>query len=287
MDGEGRFLIDRNIFESKLWSDIIKFRLFFYILGKAAFKDNVIVNGIKLKRGQYLRSYRNLAEDLAYKEKNGFKKYSLATIKRKIKELADEQRLEIKETLSGTLFTVKNYDQYQHFEGVKEALRNGNETATKQERNGNETATKQEELNKINANKDLKDNSSELLKAHEQEEKAVIELQLNDKSQYPVYKEDIARWGELYPAVDIMRELRKMVGWIEANPKKRKTRTGIKRFINSWLSKAQDKGGNLVEMPRSTTLSSVNKFVNYEQRNWDFEALNKLKAEELERREND
>lgn len=106
--------------------------------------------------------------------------------------------------------------------------------------------------------KDLKNNnSSELLKAHEPEEKAVIELPLNDKSQYPVYKEDIDRWGELYPAVDITRELRKMVGWIEANPKKRKTRTGIKRFINSWLSKAQDKGGNLVGMPRSTTLSDM------------------------------
>lgn len=106
--------------------------------------------------------------------------------------------------------------------------------------------------------KDLKNNnSSELLKAPEPEEKAVIELTLNDKSQYPVYKADIDRWGELYPAVDIIQELRKMAGWIEANPQKRKTRTGIKKFINSWLSKAQDKGGNLAGMPRSTTLSDV------------------------------
>ena len=33
-----------------------------------------------------------------------------------------------------------------------------------------------------------------------------------------------------------------MIGWIDANPKKRKTRQGIKRFIASWLSKEQDKG---------------------------------------------
>ena len=152
MESEGRFLIDRNIFESRLWRDTIKFRLFFYILGKAAFKDDVIINGIKLKRGQYLRSYRSLSEDLTYKEKNGLKKYSLATVKRKIKELVEEQRLEIKETLNGTLFIVKNYDKYQYFQGEKGVLRNGNETATKQEENSNETATKQEELNIINAN---------------------------------------------------------------------------------------------------------------------------------------
>lgn len=293
MDSEGRFLVDRNIFESRIWTDTIKFRLFFYILGKAAFKDNIIVNGIKLKRGQYLRSYRNLAEDLTYKERNGLKKYSLATIKRKTKELVDEQRIEIKETFSGTLFTVKNYDKYQYFEGVKEVLRNGNETATKQERNGNETATKQEELNIINANnanKDIKDNSSELSKAHEQEGEVIIQLTLNDKSQYPVYKTDVDRWSELYPAVDIMQELRKMAGWIEANPKKRKTRAGIKKFINSWLSKVQDKGGNLVGMPRTTTLSdtrNTNKFINYEQRSWDFNTLNKLKSELLERSSKD
>ena len=77
-----------------------------------------------------------------------------------------------------------------------------------------------------------------------------------------------------------------MAGWIEANRKKRKTRTGIKKFINSWLSKVQDKGGNLVGMPRTTTLSNTgkpNRFINYEQRSWNFNALDKLKSEILER----
>ena len=66
--------------------------------------------------------------------------------------------------------------------------------------------------------------------------------------------------------------------------------TGIKKFINSWLSKVQDKGGNLVGMPRTTTLSdtrNTNKFINYEQRSWDFNTLNKLKSELLERSSKD
>jgi hypothetical protein len=32
-----------------------------------------------------------------------------------------------------------------------------------------------------------------------------------------------------------------MVGWLEANPKNRKTRNGIKRFINGWLTKEQNR----------------------------------------------
>ena len=71
---------------------------------------------------------------------------------------------------------------------------------------------------------------------------AVITLTLNDKTEYPIYQNDIDNWKELYQAVDILNELRKMKGWIEANPSRRKTKTGIKRFINSWLSKEQDKG---------------------------------------------
>ena len=287
MDSEGRFLIDRNIFENDIWTDVVKFRLFIYILGKAAFKDTVVC-GIEVSRGQYLISYRKLVEDLTYKDGKSLKKYSLATIKRKIDTLIKEQRMEVKETSSGTLFTIKNYDKYQCFESVKGVSQNDCETVAKRLRNDCETIAKQEELNIINANnanKDIKDNSSELLKAHEQEE-AVIELTLNDKSQYTVYKTDIDRWSELYPAVDVIQELRKMAGWIEANPKKRKTRTGIKKFINSWLSKVQDKGGNLVGMPRTTTLSNTgkpNRFINYEQRSWNFNALDKLKSEILER----
>lgn len=69
------------------------------------------------------------------------------------------------------------------------------------------------------------------------------ELLLNDGSLYPVYQPDVDKWSELYPAVDILAELRKMVGWCDANPKKRKTKAGIRSFVNKWLAKEQDRGG--------------------------------------------
>ena len=71
----------------------------------------------------------------------------------------------------------------------------------------------------------------------------VISLILNDKTFHDVYQKDIEKWNELFPAVDVMQELRKMVGWLDSNPTKRKTKRGINRFINNWLSNAQDKGG--------------------------------------------
>ena len=71
----------------------------------------------------------------------------------------------------------------------------------------------------------------------------VAELLLNDGSLHPVYQPDVDKWSELYPAVDILAELRKMVGWCDANPKKRKTKAGIRSFVNKWLAKEQDRGG--------------------------------------------
>lgn len=71
----------------------------------------------------------------------------------------------------------------------------------------------------------------------------IISIILNDKTFFNVFPEDYNRWCELYPAVNVMQELRKMSSWSTDNPKRRKTKSGIRRFINAWLSKEQDKGG--------------------------------------------
>jgi len=65
---------------------------------------------------------------------------------------------------------------------------------------------------------------------------------LNDKSEYPIYEEQCQEWAGLYPAVDVIQQLRAMNGWLNANPKKRKTKSGILRFVNGWLAREQDRG---------------------------------------------
>lgn len=71
----------------------------------------------------------------------------------------------------------------------------------------------------------------------------VIHLILNDKAFYPIYQSDIDQWQSLYPVVNVLQQLRAMSGWLDANPAKRKTKQGIRRFINSWLTREQDRGG--------------------------------------------
>lgn len=71
----------------------------------------------------------------------------------------------------------------------------------------------------------------------------VISLPLNDGTFFDVLENDRSKWSQLYPNVDVLQQLRNMAGWCDANPTKRKTRGGIKRFITAWLAREQDKGG--------------------------------------------
>jgi hypothetical protein len=63
-------------------------------------------------------------------------------------------------------------------------------------------------------------------------------------AEWPLVQSHIDRLGELYPAVDVPAECRKALAWIEANPTKRKTARGMKRFLNGWMSRCQDRGGS-------------------------------------------
>lgn len=80
------------------------------------------------------------------------------------------------------------------------------------------------------------------------------EIPLNDGSVYPLYRRDLDEYAALYPAADIEQELRNIRGWCMANPTRRKTRRGIRRFINGWLSRAQDKGGAQARVPENPFL---------------------------------
>ena len=67
---------------------------------------------------------------------------------------------------------------------------------------------------------------------------------LNTKERWEPEDTDMIAWAKAYPAVDVFQELRAMESWLDANPTKRKTKGGIKRFVNSWLSRSQDRGGS-------------------------------------------
>lgn len=72
-------------------------------------------------------------------------------------------------------------------------------------------------------------------------EEPFITLMLNDRTEYPFYEKDVIEYQELYPAVDVRQQFRTMKGWCKDNPTKRKTKRGIRKFVNSWLAREQDK----------------------------------------------
>lgn len=64
-----------------------------------------------------------------------------------------------------------------------------------------------------------------------------------DGGRYGVTAAQIAEWSSAYPGVEVTAELRRAGVWLEANPRKRKTRAGMARFLVAWLSRAQDAVG--------------------------------------------
>jgi hypothetical protein len=68
----------------------------------------------------------------------------------------------------------------------------------------------------------------------------VITIPLHDKTEFSVSQVLCDEWQALYPAVDVLQALRNIRGWNLANPKNRKTRSGILKHITQWLAKEQN-----------------------------------------------
>ena len=80
----------------------------------------------------------------------------------------------------------------------------------------------------------------------------LIHLPTNRKGEnYAVPNHQADEWRELYPAVSVDAELRKMRGWLLANADRRKTSRGMPRFIANWLARQQDRGGTGTATPKT------------------------------------
>jgi hypothetical protein len=76
----------------------------------------------------------------------------------------------------------------------------------------------------------------------------------------------VSGWCDAYPAVNVMGELKQMREHAKANPQKRKTPKGIRRFITAWLAREQDKptGGNYGIRPDAVLERSRQNLANIE-----------------------
>lgn len=74
----------------------------------------------------------------------------------------------------------------------------------------------------------------------------LFSIPLNDDTTYGVSRAEIDHFKKLYPMVNVEAELYEMVDWCVQHPSRRKTRRGVRTFINQWLGKEQDRGGAFV-----------------------------------------
>ena len=69
----------------------------------------------------------------------------------------------------------------------------------------------------------------------------VCVLALKGSDQVALRTDLVEELERSYPVLDVRMELVRMDQWLRANPEKRKTPRGARRFINTWLSSAADR----------------------------------------------
>lgn len=77
--------------------------------------------------------------------------------------------------------------------------------------------------------------------------------------------DDIQRWSEAYPAVNIELSIKQAAQWLVSNPTKLKKNN--RRFLTNWFARTQEKGGN------KNGGNNPNGKKNINEQNWDEELI--------------
>lgn len=247
---KGFIALYRNILDHWLWDDkpFSRGQAWIDLLLTVNHADKKIMfNGelTTIKRGQTITSIRQLCDRWGWSNNK---------VTRFLKMLESEQMLTRKSDSKKTVLTIDNYSSWQDQEN-KKRQQSDTEAFQKHNRSISEAtqkhfkSTQTTMINNENNDKQCKTMKNKLCPELETSSRQntnhalFIELSLNDGSLFEVSDSDVQEWSKIYPAVDIKQELRKMKGWLDANPTRRKTRRGVRRFVNNWLSRTQDQGG--------------------------------------------
>lgn len=236
---QGWFKLHRELFDSDIWHDANTFRLFVYLIAQASHQDGIKTKGRTLKRGQYIRSYRKLADDLAYKEGRGFKTLSLSTIKKCVNKLVDAERVNVEETELGTLFTIVNYAKYQDSEDSKKESANAEkqELRTNSERTTNELRTNSEqeqELKNLRTKESISTTSTTAAPAPQVDgfAKALQTFEANICRLGPIQMESLGKWFDDFDeSYEIIEEAIKI-----AADSNKKTFRFVEYLLKEWAS---------------------------------------------------
>ena len=221
--------ISRSLLTWEWYTDSTTKVLFLHCILKANWKARKW-RGIVIQRGQFITSLEQLSQET---------RLSIKQVRTALKHLTETGELANLSTPQYRIITVVNYDRFQ--EPANQPANQG-QTTGKRGANEGQQLRIEEESKEGKEGENIKTSCTE---PQSDSVPPVVELPLNDGSHFDIFQGQVDEWQTLYPAVDVMQQLRNMKGWLLANPKKRKTKAGVLRFVTAWLSREQDKGGTL------------------------------------------
>lgn len=214
-----------SLTEWEWYKDSVMLKAFIHCLLCANWRPQQY-RGMIIPRGAFVTTRRQFAEESGLTEQN---------VRTALRKLQVTQEITQESTqglgLKFTVIYVKNFERYQG-ELTQEST---------QESTRDQPSNRSRKIEYIY--KYINNNIGEA-------PEPFVCLLLKDGTEYPIYESHIEKWTGLYPAVDVRQELRSMSAWCESNPQKRKTKSGVLRFVNSWLSRAQQNAIKPQDKPR-------------------------------------
>ena len=135
---------------------------------------------------------------------------------------------------------------------------------TKSEPKRNQIGTKPEPNVNVNVNDNVLNTSDASVSSPK--EKNGFKMLLKGGEEYLIDQSEVEIYKELFPEVDVEQQIRFMCSWCMENPSKRKTKRGIGRFINGWLTKEAQEVSEKAK-PKGKNLN------NFERRRYDMDDL--------------
>lgn len=247
---QGYVKLWRKCLDSGLLKNPTAWQLFGYLLLKATHRAHrQLVGGMvfNLQPGDVIFGRSKAADDLCVGEQS---------IRTALKLLEKLEIVTSKSTNKCTVISFVNWDRYQDEQPAPNQQTNQQSTSNQPAPNQHLTTNKNERK-KENIKTDtsyLAQSDAGASSAPEPEgeqEQSVAMIPLADGSEFPVPASLASEYAAAYPGVDVASELAQVRAWCLSNPRKRKTKTGVRRFLNSWLDRAQNQVGGQRASPIS------------------------------------
>ena len=239
---QGYVKLWRKCLDSGLLKNTTAWQLFGYLLLKSTHRAHrQLVGGMvfDLQPGDVIFGRSKAADDLCVGEQS---------IRTALKLLEKLEIVTSKSTNKCTVISFVNWNRYQDEQPAPNQQTNQHLTSNQPAPNQHLTTNKNErkkEKKKTDTSYLAQSDAcaSSAPEPAEEQEQPVAMIPLADGSEFPVPASLASEYATAYPGVDVPRELAQVRAWCLSNPRKRKTVKGIKRFLNSWLDRAQNQGG--------------------------------------------